>query len=100
MKAISWANEILSGIGIALGIDIATTKDFLGLILVGANILVLIISLVLKMIDWFKKAKEDGKITKDEVKEGVDIVNSGIEDINKQLEEKQPLEGEHKDDIQ
>ena len=81
MKATSWANEILSGIGIALGIDIATTKDFLGLILVGANILVLIISLVLKMIDWFKKAKEDGKITK-------------------QLEEKQPLEGEHKDDIQ
>lgn len=88
-----WINEVLSGIGIVIGIDLATTKEVLGIILVGLNILVLVISVVLKFVSWYTDAKEDGKITSEELKEGAEILKEGIENISKEL----PKKGE-KDD--
>ena len=82
-KWYNWTNEVLSSVGIALGIDISTSKDVLGLVLVILNILVLLISLALKLVTWFKKAKEDGKITKEEIDEAIDIVNDSIKEIEK-----------------
>ena len=38
--------------------------------------------LVSKIVDWYHKAKKDGKITADEVKELVDTVKDNIDDIN------------------
>ena len=78
----NWLNEVLSTAGIILGVDISLTKDILGIVLVVLNILVLIISLCLKLLAWWKKAKEDGKITEDEIQEGIDIVNDSLKDIN------------------
>lgn len=94
----NWINEVLSTAGIILGVDISLTKDILGIVLVSLNILVLIISLCLKLLAWWKKAKEDGKITEDEIQEGIDIVNDSLKDINK--EDKQPQKGENDNDIQ
>ncbi|MBO7733474.1 MAG: hypothetical protein J6S67_12995 [Methanobrevibacter sp.] len=90
----NWINEILSTIGIVLGVDISTTKDVFGLILVILNILVLIISLILKIISWYQKAKEDGKIDKEEIKEGIDIIVDGV----KQIEESLPKDKEEEKD--
>lgn len=86
MKIKNWSNEVLSSIGTILGIDIITTKEVLGIVLIVVNIIVLIVSLMLKLITWYKEAKKDGKITEDEINEAIDIVNSGIEDIKEKGE--------------
>ena len=49
------------------------------------------ITIAMAIINWWKKAKEDGKITKDEIKDGVDIIVDGvktIQDITKDKEDK------------
>ena len=68
-------NEALSSVGIVLGIDIATTNDILGLVLIILNIVVLVVSMTIKIIAWVKKAREDNKIDDDELKELIDIVD-------------------------
>ena len=37
---------------------------------------------------WYKEAKSDGKITHDEIKEGINIIANGVEDIKKKKGEK------------
>ena len=86
MKTKMWANEVLSGIGMILGIDIVTTKEVLGIALIVVNIIVLLVSLVLKLISWYKEAKKDGKITEDEIQEGIDIINDSLKDIKEKGE--------------
>ena len=39
-------------------------------------------SLAYNIYCWYKKAKEDGKITSDEIKEGVKIIDEGVKDIH------------------
>lgn len=68
-KWYNWLNEVLSSVGIALGINVAETSEILGLILLILNIAVLIVSMTLKIINWVKQSKEDGKITDDEIKD-------------------------------
>lgn len=41
---------------------------------------------ITRFIEWYKKAKADGKITKEEIKEGVDIIKEGVEEINEHIE--------------
>ena len=43
--------------------------------------------LVSKVIDWYHKAKKDGKITSDEVKELVDTVTSTTDTIRDEIDE-------------
>lgn len=40
---------------------------------------------LLPLWNWWKKAKADGKITKDEIKEGVDVATNGIKDLDDKL---------------
>ena len=47
-----------------------------------------IITIVSALYIWFKKAKEDGKITKDEIEEGVKIISDGVNDIKESLDDK------------
>lgn len=42
--------------------------------------------IVIPLIAWYKKAKEDGKIDKDEIKEGIDIVQNGIDELKDKKE--------------
>lgn len=81
-KWYDWINEVLSGVGLTIGIDLASSKEILGLILVILNIIVLVVSMVLKIITWFKKAKEDGQITKDELEELQGIVDETSKQID------------------
>lgn len=37
--------------------------------------------LVSKVIDWYHKAKKDGKITSDEIKQLIDTIHDNIDDI-------------------
>ena len=44
-------------------------------------IVTIITTIILPLIRWYKKSKEDGKITMDEISEGIDIINKGIDDL-------------------
>ena len=50
------------------------------------SILISVLIIISRVYEWWKKAKADGKITKDEVKEGIDIVTSGISDVKTQID--------------
>ena len=43
----------------------------------------LITYIIMPLIIWYKKAKADGKITKEEIKEGKEVLKEGIEKISK-----------------
>lgn len=49
-------------------------------------LIVIITSLLIPLIKWYKKSKEDGKITKEELDEGKQIIESGIEEVKNEVE--------------
>ena len=82
MKMTDWINEFLSTIGIILGVDISTTKDILGIVLVVVNIIILLISTTFKLIKWYKEAKSDGHISSDEMQDAINIIDDAKDKID------------------
>ena len=56
------------------------------------TILSLTLSLILKLLNWYRQVKIDKKITKEELNEAVEITKDGIKKINETIKK------EHKDD--
>lgn len=83
--------EILTGaVGTALSaIGTATqTNDILEAISFGITIIGgLITFIILPLINWYKNAKKDGKVDKEEIKEATDIVKEGSQSIKEQIDE-------------
>ena len=54
----------------------------------------LISMVIIPILNWYIKAKADGKITKDEIKEGIEIASDGtkefIDTINQEQKDDQP----------
>ena len=50
------------------------------------SILISVLIIISRVIDWWKKAKADGKITKDEIDELGHIVGDGIKDIKEHVD--------------
>lgn len=44
--------------------------------------------IVIPLITWWKRAKEDGKITKEEIDEATQIVQNGIDGLNDKTKDK------------
>ena len=78
--------EIISGtIGTtlsAIGTSLQTNEVLETISLIITIIGALISFIVVPLINWYKHAKKDGKISTDELKEGVEIVKEGVEEIN------------------
>ena len=51
------------------------------------TILSLTLSLIIKFKNWYRQAKADRKITKEELNEAVEITKDGIEKINETIKE-------------
>lgn len=67
----------LSAVGTAL-----QTEQTLRIIALIITILGAILTyIVMPLLSWYKKAKKDGKIDADEMKEGIDILTNGAEDV-------------------
>ena len=47
-----------------------------------------LITIAMALINWFQRAKADGKIDKDEIKEGLEIIEQGAKDIKDNLDDK------------
>ena len=75
----------LSAIGTA-----TQTQEILQIVSLIITILGGIISfIVIPILNWYRKAKEDGKITIDEIKEGAETLEDGINKLDKEIKEKE-----------
>lgn len=72
-----------SAVGTAL-----QTNDILQTISLIITILGGIVTLiVLPILNWYHKAKQDGKITKEEIKEGLDTLNDGLDKLKGEIKD-------------
>ena len=82
-------NEILLG-AIGTGASAVGTATQTNEVLQTISLIITIIGgvitlIVVPVLTWWKKAKADGKITTDEIKEGVDTIKDGVKDLNDKL---------------
>lgn len=85
-------NEFIAGgVGATLGaVGTATqTNEILQTISLVITIIGAIISMiVVPLISWYQKAKKDGRITSDEIKDGIDTLVDGVKEVQDKLEDK------------
>ena len=78
-------DELIAGsVGTGLGvIGTATqTNEILQTISLIVTIVGAIISMiVVPLISWWQKAKKDGKITEEEIQEGIGIISDGLDSL-------------------
>lgn len=72
---ISW---ICSGFTILTGLAV---EDIIRVILLVLGCVSALVSLSYNIYCWYQKAKKDGKIDKEEIKELNDVINKGIDDV-------------------
>ena len=86
--------EVIGLIGGTIGTSVSATgtaiqpNEILQTISLIITILGGIITIVFALIGWWQRAKKDGKIDKEEVKELIDIVQDGTENIKESLDDK------------
>lgn len=44
--------------------------------------------IILPLLNWYQKSKQDGKIDNDEIKDGIDIIVDGTEKIKDEIDKK------------
>ena len=65
------------------------TNEILQTISIVLTIIGTLITITMAIINWWRNAKKDGKITKEEIKDGVDIVVNGVNAIKDKIEDKE-----------
>lgn len=68
------------------GLTATQTKEIFEIISLVLSILISLIIIFSKLISWWKRAKKDGKITKEEFQEGVDIISDGVNDLKDKVD--------------
>lgn len=68
-------------------ITLVQTNQVFQYIELGLAIATSVILLVYRIWKWYKEAKKDGKITGEEIKEGVDIIKDGVDNIIDTIDE-------------
>lgn len=68
-------------------ITLAQTNQVFQYIQLGLAIATSIVLLVYRIWKWYREAKKDGKITGEEIKEGVDIIKDGVDNIIDTIDE-------------
>jgi len=85
-------DELIGGsIGTALsaiGTGLQTNEVLQTISLVITIIGGLITFIIVPFVNWYKNAKKDGKIDKDELKDGVDIIVEGSEKLKDEIDDK------------
>ena len=85
-------NEIISYVanGLTYVVALSQTNEVFQIVELVFAILTSVILLLYRLWKWYNEAKKDGKITKDEIKDGINIIVDGVDDIKKK--------GDRKDD--
>ena len=83
-------HELITGaIGTTFGIvgTATQTNEILQTISLIVTIIGAIISMIIvPLISWYLKAKSDGKITSNEIKEGIEILNDGVNKTKEEID--------------
>lgn len=64
------------------------TQEVFQIISLVLTCLATVVTLAFTLWKWWKSAKEDGKITKEEIQQGIDIVTDGVKELENNLKEK------------
>ena len=78
---------ILSGLGTAI-----QTNDLLQMISLCITIIGTLLTIVMALVNWFHKAKKDGKIDEKELEEGIGIIKDGVDEVQEALDNKENKE--------
>ena len=83
--------NMLSILGVALTQEqLESVESITAIICMVIGLLITIISsIIIPLVKWWKKTKADGKITDEEIQEGVDIIHNGIKDLKDKTEDKE-----------
>ena len=65
------------------------TNEILQTISIVITIIGGIITIVMALLNWWNKAKKDGKIDKEEIQEGVDILVDGVKNLEDKMKDKE-----------
>ena len=76
------------GNGTQYVLTMAQTNEVFQLVELILSIATTLFILGINIYSWWKKAKKDGKITEEEVKEGVEIITNGVKEIQDHLNNK------------
>ena len=72
----------------AVGTGLQTNEVLQTISLVITIIGGLITFIIVPLVNWYKNAKKDGKIDKEELKNGIDIIVDGTEKIKDEIDKK------------
>ena len=75
--------NVLSILGVILTQEqLESLESITAIICMVVGLLITIISsIIIPLVKWWKKTKADGKITDEEIQEGIHIIHNGIEDL-------------------
>ena len=81
---------------LAINVDnLRSIESIVAIVCTSLGLLITIItSLIIPLCKWYAKSKKDGKISADEVVDGVETLKDGLTDLKNKLEE------EHKEEDQ
>lgn len=81
----------LSILGVALTPqELESVEHITAIICMIAGLLITIVcSIIIPLIKWWKNAKADGKITEDEIQEGIEIIENGVNELKDKKEDKE-----------
>ena len=79
---------------LAINVDnLRSIESIVAIVCPSLGLLITIItSLIIPLVKWYERSKKDGKISADEVVDGVETLKDGLTDLKDKLEE------EHKED--
>ena len=63
--------------------------DILKWVQLGLAIACSIVLLTYRIWKWWRDARADGKITKEEIQDGLDIIKNGIDDVKHNIDDKE-----------
>ena len=81
--------NVLSILGVVLTQEqLESVESITAIICMILGLLITIISsIIIPLAKWWKKAKADGKITNEEIKEGIEIIQDGLDDLKDKTKE-------------
>lgn len=78
-NGVGWGGSVITLA--AAGASVISTQLIVTIILGVLGIISTIVSLAYTLNKWYKEAKKDGKITEDELKQGIDLAVGGAVEI-------------------
>lgn len=78
----------IGGNAVQYAVALSQVEDVLRIAGIILSVIISILIIIDKIISWYKKAKADGKITEEEIKEGVEIIQEGAQEIKDHIEGK------------